>query len=398
MIIKCPECGKEINDKAKSCPNCGFPIVHEEEKPKVYVVKLNDSMTAETQGNRIKILSGGKLIMESPVKDFVLIYGKEEPDELGKEQLKVAFSSEKCSKPFKICVNVESDSYSEAKEFVMEIAEKHFKKDLIENWYRANEYAFSHADSTVAIETAATIQNAENERKNIYKETNKATPFWGSPGFIIVALLFFWPVGLPLMWIYKPLGKKARIVWTAAVIGLTAFVLYSNPFKIGTKADSISSEELFATCKNLWEVEQLQTAVMSDTEKYGTSNDENDEERHYEDVVSEIYNKELENTSIIKPDDKVSIDAYVVWAIELASGEKWQDVGIKKSGAYRIQISLDPDAPYTSYNEFAMFVRTDDSYVMKFTQGQHVHITGTFLKSGAISDGDYLYDCKITAY
>lgn len=26
-IIKCPECGKEISDKATSCPNCGFPLI-----------------------------------------------------------------------------------------------------------------------------------------------------------------------------------------------------------------------------------------------------------------------------------------------------------------------------------------------------------------------------------
>lgn len=25
-LIKCPECGKEISDKAVSCPNCGNPI------------------------------------------------------------------------------------------------------------------------------------------------------------------------------------------------------------------------------------------------------------------------------------------------------------------------------------------------------------------------------------
>lgn len=397
MIIKCPECGKEISDKAKSCPNCGFPIAHEE-KPKVYAVKLNDSMIVETQDDHIKILSDGKLIIESPAKDFVLIYDKEEPDELGKEQLKVAFSNEKCNKPFKICVNVESDSYSEVKEFVTEIAEKQFKKDLIQNWYRVNEYASSHVDSAVAAETSAAIQNIENKRRSMHKESAKEIPFWGSAGFIIVALLFFWPVGLPLMWIYKPFGKKARIAWTAVVAILVAFIIYTNPFNIGAKTNPISSEDLFTVCKSLWATEQLQESLMTDEEKYGISDDDNDKERHHEDVVSGIYNKELENTSIIKPDDKVSIDAYVVWPIELASGEKWQDTGIKKSGAYRMQISLDPDAPYTSYNEFAMFIRTDDSYVMNFTQGQHVRITGTFLKSGAVSSSDYLYDCKVTAY
>lgn len=25
-LIQCPECGKEISDKAESCPHCGFPI------------------------------------------------------------------------------------------------------------------------------------------------------------------------------------------------------------------------------------------------------------------------------------------------------------------------------------------------------------------------------------
>lgn len=25
-LIKCPECGKEISDKATSCPNCGYSV------------------------------------------------------------------------------------------------------------------------------------------------------------------------------------------------------------------------------------------------------------------------------------------------------------------------------------------------------------------------------------
>ncbi len=25
-LIKCPECGKEVSDKAQNCPNCGYPI------------------------------------------------------------------------------------------------------------------------------------------------------------------------------------------------------------------------------------------------------------------------------------------------------------------------------------------------------------------------------------
>ena len=26
MIIKCPECGKDVSSQANSCPGCGFPI------------------------------------------------------------------------------------------------------------------------------------------------------------------------------------------------------------------------------------------------------------------------------------------------------------------------------------------------------------------------------------
>ncbi len=31
-LIKCPECGKEISDKAAACPNCGTPIADKKVK------------------------------------------------------------------------------------------------------------------------------------------------------------------------------------------------------------------------------------------------------------------------------------------------------------------------------------------------------------------------------
>ncbi|MDE6636255.1 MAG: zinc-ribbon domain-containing protein [Lachnospiraceae bacterium] len=27
-LINCPECGKQVSDKASSCPNCGCPIAN----------------------------------------------------------------------------------------------------------------------------------------------------------------------------------------------------------------------------------------------------------------------------------------------------------------------------------------------------------------------------------
>lgn len=46
-LINCPECGKEISDKAESCPNCGYPIAEE------VVLKENsdeNTMEEETEG------------------------------------------------------------------------------------------------------------------------------------------------------------------------------------------------------------------------------------------------------------------------------------------------------------------------------------------------------------
>lgn len=31
-LIKCPECGQQISDKAKVCPSCGCPIAYENAK------------------------------------------------------------------------------------------------------------------------------------------------------------------------------------------------------------------------------------------------------------------------------------------------------------------------------------------------------------------------------
>lgn len=28
-LIKCPECGREVSDRAGSCPVCGYPIAEE---------------------------------------------------------------------------------------------------------------------------------------------------------------------------------------------------------------------------------------------------------------------------------------------------------------------------------------------------------------------------------
>lgn len=44
-LIKCPECGKEISDKAKSCPQCGYPITKENS------TRVESNLTPDTKNN-----------------------------------------------------------------------------------------------------------------------------------------------------------------------------------------------------------------------------------------------------------------------------------------------------------------------------------------------------------
>ena len=54
-LIKCPECGKEISDKAESCIYCGYPLkenkviqpVQEEKKPLGNQTRILGCSTAE---------------------------------------------------------------------------------------------------------------------------------------------------------------------------------------------------------------------------------------------------------------------------------------------------------------------------------------------------------------
>lgn len=51
-LMKCPECGKEVSDRALSCPSCGYPLhenvpTKEEESPNINIT-CDDNMRADT--------------------------------------------------------------------------------------------------------------------------------------------------------------------------------------------------------------------------------------------------------------------------------------------------------------------------------------------------------------
>jgi len=52
-LIHCPECNKEISDKAKVCPKCGYPISKDYKKS-----RINNSIINEDLGVNMDILFG----------------------------------------------------------------------------------------------------------------------------------------------------------------------------------------------------------------------------------------------------------------------------------------------------------------------------------------------------
>lgn len=52
-LIKCPECDKEISDKVKACPHCGYPFEQPEEAQKVEISSVNIKMKKENKKKAI---------------------------------------------------------------------------------------------------------------------------------------------------------------------------------------------------------------------------------------------------------------------------------------------------------------------------------------------------------
>lgn len=68
-LIKCPECGKEISDKAKACPNCGFCTEYEKES------KVIQENTNKEVLNEEKNSSNGSVVLIAIMVILLFIVG-----------------------------------------------------------------------------------------------------------------------------------------------------------------------------------------------------------------------------------------------------------------------------------------------------------------------------------
>lgn len=93
-LIKCPECGKEVSNKAESCINCGYPIRENEDKIKseaeIEKTELKDSEQKEVEEQ--------KQVEEQNIPEKEQKKEEEKQDFLKEEQ--VVFSNQAVSKRF----------------------------------------------------------------------------------------------------------------------------------------------------------------------------------------------------------------------------------------------------------------------------------------------------------
>lgn len=88
-LIKCPECGKEISDKAEKCPNCGYPVNNVQNSTNknriviimikiivIVIVSIIIAIIFKQGKEKVDITNGGgDVSMESELLDYSSLVG-----------------------------------------------------------------------------------------------------------------------------------------------------------------------------------------------------------------------------------------------------------------------------------------------------------------------------------
>ena len=129
-LIKCPECGKEISDKAMACPNCGNPMNQQSQQEEYLCCPKCGSreLHAEHRG-----FSGGKALAGALVTGGIgLLAGT-----IGSRDTQITCL--KCGKTFKageaIVKRPNDNSVSEEEAKIVEIIQQQGKLSAVK-WYK----------------------------------------------------------------------------------------------------------------------------------------------------------------------------------------------------------------------------------------------------------------------
>lgn len=67
MLIKCPECGKEISDKSKQCIHCGYPL--EELNEEINTSRFFKIVMKESGASKVKVIKNIRELTGSEIAD-----------------------------------------------------------------------------------------------------------------------------------------------------------------------------------------------------------------------------------------------------------------------------------------------------------------------------------------
>ena len=167
-LIKCPECGKEISDKAKACPECGYELKQNVEATKQESFFKKNKIAVLVIGIVIIIaIVAGVCIKSIPLKSpFEKISVK-----MTREQGKKALGKPDSSKKPTADVQYYIDTYNNVKFLGM--------KGNLEAWYYKNEKkALSHAIWKYDLDLDKSFNDYQ---KQIDKIINFYTELYGTP-------------------------------------------------------------------------------------------------------------------------------------------------------------------------------------------------------------------------
>lgn len=72
-MIKCPECGKQVSDKAKACPGCGYPI--EDDMPSGIVrIKVSPLAIGINGNQKVTIYGNCRTVWEGNTGEVAELY------------------------------------------------------------------------------------------------------------------------------------------------------------------------------------------------------------------------------------------------------------------------------------------------------------------------------------
>ena len=367
-LIKCPECFKEISDKAQSCPNCGFPIM-----PHTSNVQENMAGWNHNSG----MLNGNNPNLQNPNRETGPLYGVNS---------NMQNSSGESGPLYGYGPQAQNNAMGSG------TLNSQPKPDILKN-----------------MNMPQSNQNTGTLNGSIYRNPPKIAekkPGCLIEGIIVVCLLLtcLAPIGIVLMWYYKfPKNFTARIV-ISVIFGLLFFVGLGN-FGSKKSNDSTSSSSNISTTERTTTEHATENATENTTEittieQTTTETDMGDMESQETSTNSEIATvseKETEQIEAFNVDisgyNYITADDLAKYTPNLVDQNVYFVAPVGQVDDEKIQVNIGEGYMFTD-------CKTKTSYVGKVDEGDAVCICGQVVGQdtyGFLGNSNELKDCQVVA-